>query len=357
MSRIRYGIVGAGWRTEFFLQIAAAAAGFEVTGVVARRPAAAARLERSWGVPTFTTVAAMLEETQPSFVVVSVPVDAMPGLIVELAQRGIPVLAETPPAPDIESLARLHERVVELGARVQVAEQYWAQPHHAARLALTAGGRLGPITQAHVSVCHGYHGLSLIRRFLGAGCECPVIEARRFVSRVLAGPDRHGPPAAEQLVDAETVQYWLDFGDRLGVMEFSQPQYRNWVRGPRVCIRGQRGEILDMQVSYLQDHLTPIHGELIRHEAGRHGNLEGHYLKGIQFLEQWVYRNPLAPARLSDEEIAVGTCLRRMAHYVSTGEPFYGLAEASQDQYLALCCRQALESRAPVETARQPWAY
>ena len=40
-----------------------------------------------------------------------------------------------------------------------------------------------------------------------------------------------------------------------------------------------------------------------RHMAGPNGNLEGFYLKGIQLGEQWVYRNPTAPARLSDEKI------------------------------------------------------
>ncbi len=286
---IEFGIVGAGWRSEFFLRIAVACPErFRVSGLVARNPDRAARIAEGWGTPVFTDIDGMLGETKPEFVLASVSGEAMPSVTLDLVRRGIPVLAETPPAPDLAGLVALCEQVAELGGRVQVAEQYWAQPHHAARLAIAHGGRLGPISQAHVSVCHGYHGVSLIRRFLGIGFECPTIRAGRFVSPVLAGPGRDGPPAGEHVEQAELLQAWLDFGDRLGVFEFSLPQYRNLARGQRLCVRGERGEILDQRVTWMKDHLTLVSGELVRHEAGRNGNLEGHHLKGIQYLDDWV---------------------------------------------------------------------
>jgi hypothetical protein len=40
-------------------------------------------------------------------------------------------------------------------------------------------------------------------------------------------------------------------------------------------------------------------------------------------------RFSFAPARLSDDEIAIATCLESMARYLETGNSFYGLAEAS----------------------------
>ena len=123
-----------------------------------------------------------------------------------------------------------------------------------------------------------------------------------------------------------------------------------------MCVRGERGEIVDDRVTYLRDEVTPITTKLVRHEAGRNGNLEGLHLKGIQFLDDWVYSNPFAPARFSDEEIAVARCLVAMQHYVETGESFYSLAEASQDQYLALACTEAIDSGNTVLTERQPWS-
>ena len=61
---------------------------------------------------------------------------------------------------DVDSWRRCEPRTQ---AAPAVAEQYWAQPPRR-RLALVASGA-GRITQAQVSVCHGYHGMSLLRRF------------------------------------------------------------------------------------------------------------------------------------------------------------------------------------------------
>ena len=77
--------------------------------------------------------------------------------------------------------------------------------------------------------------------------------------------------------------------------------------------------------------------------------------KGILAGDRWIYRNPLAPGRLSDDEIAVGTCLDKMARYVEGGESFYGLAEASQDQYLSLMVDRAVASGDAVTTTAQSW--
>lgn len=363
MSDTGFGIVGGGWRTEFFLRIAAAVSSMQVTGVVVRNTGRARELQATWQVPVFPQIEDMLKETQPAFVIPSVTQTAMPDVIVDLVKQSVAVLAETPPAPDLDSLIKLYRRVKELNGKVQVAEQFWAQPAHAARLAICHSGRLGPVNQAHVSVCHEYHAMSLIRRFLGIEYECPVIRANKFRSNVIAGPDRNGPPQEDRIEKHELLHAWLDFGDRLGVYEFSLPQYRNWVRGQKLCIRAERGEILDMQVSYMQDYRTPIRGTLLRHEAGQYGNHEGHGLKGIQYLDQMVYNNPffdrdiMNPPRLNDEEIAIATVLEKMDQYVSTGEEFYSLAEACQDQYLALCCHQAKESGEAIQASSQDWAH
>ncbi len=351
-----FAIVGAGWRTDFFLRVSRAIPQMRVCGVVARKAERRDAVTAEWGVPCFASVAELVRHTQPAYVIASVSAEAMPDVCLELADHTLPVLAETPPAPDLDRLIGLYRQCSAASARIQVAEQYWAQPLHAARQSIVDAGYLGPINQVYLSVCHGYHAMSLIRRLLGIGFEPATIRGQRFTSGVVAGPDRAGPPDEERIVDMETDYAWLDFGDRLGVFEFCLPQYRNWIRGQRVNVRGERGEIIDDRVTYLKDPVTPITATLRRHEAGRNGNLEGLYLKGIQYLDEWIYRNAFSPARLSDEELAVARCLRDMWTYVKTGKEFYSLAEASQDQYLALCCARAIATGAAVRTEQQPWS-
>lgn len=247
-------------------------------------------------------------------------------------------------------------RLTQSGAKIQVAEQFWVQPHHAARIAFAHGGKLGRVSQAQVSVCHGYHGTSLIRRYLGVGFENAAITAKAVASPIVAGPGRGGPPDEETVAESKQTIAHLDFGDRFGVFDFTGDQYFSYIRGQRVCVRGERGEIIDSSAVYLRDHRTPVRVAFTRHEAGQNGNLEGSYLKGIQAGEEWVYENPLAPGRLSDEEIAIGTCLLGMGDYAAGGEPVYSLAEACQDRYLNICIDQAAESGDAVQTETQPWA-
>jgi predicted dehydrogenase len=353
-----FGIVGAGWRAEFFLRVAAAMPErFRVGGMMVRDEAKGQMIENRWGVPTFRTLDDLLDRTDLSFVIVSVPRAVSPDLIRALAGRGMPVLTETPPAKDLDGLIELYRYINECGAKVQVAEQYAFQPMHAARIAICRSGRLGPIDQAQISAAHGYHGISLIRRYLGIGFDEVKISAIRHTSQIVAGPNRQGDPQEEKRVAAKQDVAWLQFeGGQLGVFDFTGDQYFSWIRSQRVLIRGEQGEINNAQISGLRDYATPIYSELRRINAGKNGNLEGLFLKGILAGDEWVYRNPFIPARLTDDEIAVAECLARMADYVNGGRECYSLTEASQDHYLSLLLEQAIRNGETVASSRQLWA-
>lgn len=356
MSTVRFGIVGGGWRSEFFLRIAKSLPErFEVAGVVVRDPEKGRAFEQTWGVPTFRTVKAMLDAISLAFVIVSVPRKAAPDVMLELTSRDVAVLCETPPAEKLEDLIALYRQVGGKG-RIQVAEQYAFQPNHAGRLAIVRSGKLGQVTQAQVSAAHDYHGISLMRRYLGIGFDNASIRATSFTSPIIEGPGRSGPPAENRIVLSEQVMASFDFGGKYGVYDFTGDQYFSWIRSPRLLVRGERGEINNFNVRYLLDHLTPVHLQLTRQQAGLDGNLEGYYLKSLHCGEQVVYKNATAPARLTDDEIAVAACLERMAVYAAGGEEFYSLAEACQDHYLALMMQQSLQSGETVMTVTQCWA-
>ena len=352
---ITLGLVGGGWRAEFYFRIARALPDrFRIAGCFARSEATRARILTDWSIPVFQTLDELLDQ-HLDFVVTSVPWLESPPLLVELTKRGMPVLAETPPAPDLEGLIQLSKDLPG-NARVQVAEQYPFQPLHAARLALARSGKLGEISQAQISVAHGYHGIALIRKFLNLGYANAAIQAFEFKSSLIAGPDRHGPPSAERKIESVQVIGFLRFGDKLAVFDFTGDQYRSWIRSHRVLIRGDRGEINNLEASYLIDFQTYLTVRFERQDAGENGNLEGYYHKGYTAGGDWWYRNPFVPGRLSDDEIAVSTCLSLMAHYLETGESFYSLAEASQDHYLSILIGEAARTGKRLETLTQIWA-
>ena len=356
MNKILFGIVGVGWRSEFFMRIARALpAQFEVAGVVSRNSERREAFARTWGRPVVATTEEMVGAVGPSFVVTAVSWEDNPVAVKDLVARGIPVLSETPPATGVEELTDLYRFVQSEGGRVQVAEQYHLQPHHAARIHVASAGLLGRVSQAEFSVAHGYHGISLIRRCLGIGFEPVTIAAHPFASPVVKGPDRSGPPAEETITQASRSHVWMDFGDRLGILDFSPEQYFSWTWGRRVLVRGDRGELVDDEVSYLKRFDSPVRLRLNRCQAGLEGNLEGNGLQSIDLGENKIYENPVGSVALSDEEIAVATCLLRMAGYVDTGRGFYDLSEGCHDRYLDILCQESLDTGRPVKTTSQVW--
>src|SRR3954468_1613624 len=335
MSRARYAIVGRGWRARFFTRLAEVIPDrFAVTDVLGRTGDLTGR---------------------PDFVVVSVPWEATPGQIERFVERGIPVLAETPPAPDAAGLEKLWARVGASGL-VQVAEQYLMMPSHAARLALARAGVLGPVTSAHVSSTHAYHAVSILRGLLGVHREPATVRAQTFTAPLVDPLTRDGWTGDDTEADARTTIATLDFGGRMGLYDFTDNQWWNPLRTDRTVVRGSRGELVDDRVTRLVDPTTPVREELVRRHTGRELNLEGFDLDHISFGGTVVYRNPYQGARLSDEEIAIATMLDRTADWSrGAGEPPYPLAEGCQDHWLGLAIEESGRTGDPVTTARGPW--
>lgn len=355
MAPYEFGIVGTGWRSEFFLRIAASLPErFRVSGLVSRSAEKRERYAAAWGVPVFVSVEAMLDAAKPNFVVVSVPRSAVLDQIANLAARDVPILVETPPAADLDGLTQIADWVRE-GARIEVAEQYFLQPSHAARLAFIASGRIGRPSYAHVAVAHGYHGTSLMRKYLGLGFEPATISATSVTLPIVKSPDRYHAPDELEIVGSQQTIATFDFGDRVGVFDFTGDQYHGWIRSPRLTIRGERGEISGEEIRYLEDQRSPIRLVLLRQDTGHYANLEDYHHAGILAGAEWIYRNPFPEARFSDDEIAVAACLDGMQTFVETGKSFYSFAEAAQDHYLALAMDEAASTGRPVTTTRQAW--
>jgi len=355
---VKFSIIGgAGFRAQYFLRIARALPNrFRISGLVVRDEVKGRAMEAEWGVQTYRSLEELLKNEAPDFMVVSVSGQAGFEYLYRLAELGIPVLAETPPASDLKGLEQLHQELTVHGARIQVAEQYPYHPIQEARLALIRSGRLGKITETTVSVSHMYHGASLIRKMLGINFEEASIRAMRFESRWINGPTRGGPPTEDKLIPLQRDLAWLDFGDSLGIYDFTRDQHRSWTRSNHLSVRGERGEIFDNRVLIQQESTVPLQLELKRINRGELENAEGYYLQGIICGEQWLYDNPFIPARLYDDEIAIASCLDKMAVYASGGPGFYGLEEASQDTYLGMMIGQAIQTGETVRAVRQCWA-
>jgi predicted dehydrogenase len=353
----RFGLIGTGWRSEFFARLARQAPeSFTVAGVVTRSPERAAEVADRWGVPTFTSVEELLA-AEPEFVIPCVPWGAMGPTTEELVAAGVAVLAETPPAADLDGLRHLWSAV---GHRdlVQVAEQYLYMPQHAARLAIVRDGVIGEVTSVQVSSTHLYHAVSMIRGFLGVGRGPVTVHAQSF-SAPLADPlSPAGWSGSDEPQQLATTLATLDFGgSRTGLYDFTDNQWWNPLRARRIVVRGSRGEIVDEQVTRLIDPYTPVRSDLVRRQAGIDLNLEGVDLQHISFDGRVVYRNAYAGARFSEDDLAVADLLGAMAAWRrGEGPEPYPLADACADHQISLAMGESIRTGTTVTTTTEGWS-
>lgn len=330
---IRYGVVGAGWRAEFYLRIAALVPEkFEVTGIFVRNPDERQRIADTYSAKVCESLEQLLD-TGCDFVVSCVKSSAILDTAATLAERDMPVLTETPAGTDLDMIRDMRNKL-QPDWKIQVAEQFHLQPRHAALQAVVDSGILGDIHHLQLSMCHGYHAVSLIRRYLGTGNQMPDIQKVTLPDVSMRYNSRQGisEPVATDM--PQTIAL-LSFGNKSAVYDFTRAQYFSAIRGKRILIRGTKGEIVNDTCTYLESD-QPMTFSLTRDTFGANGSLNGLYLRSITGNGKTWYRNPFPGARLTDEEVAIATCLIKMDEYLHGGAPFYPIEEALLDTEISL---------------------
>lgn len=357
ITQTSFALVGTGWRSSVFLRMAELMPErFRATGVVARRPESGAAVEQDWGLPSFRTVDELLTAGRPDFVVVSVPWPVTPDLIRLLVGEGLPVLAETPPAPDLPGLHALWADVGDTGL-VQVAEQYPLMPLHAARLAIVESGAIGTPSSVLVSSTHLYHAVALMRRFLRVGREAAVVTGHTFSADLVDPITPAGWTHDTAVKPAETTLAAIDFGSgRMGRYDFTDNQWWNPVRPDHLMIRGSTGELFDNTLVRMADDVTPVTSRIERSMTGMGMNYEGLDLTHLSLDGRVVFRNAYEGARLSDDDIAVAALLDQTGAWTrDEAPPPYPLAEACHDHAIGLAIGESVGSGGPVTVGEQPW--
>ena len=344
-----FALIGSGFRARMFLKVARELGTIRCGGAVVRT-------QRPLDVPVFTSLDECLREVSIDFVLTATPSPVTPHVIATAVDRGLPVLAETPPAADLDGLRALWSAVGDSGL-VQVAEQYPMMPSHAARAALVATGAIGTPTQVQVSSTQHYHAIALIRSLLRGGRGPVSVRSTRFTAPLVSPLSRAGWTDDEEAHPATTTIATLDFGEeRSGVYDFTEQQTRNQLRFRRLTVRGSAGELHDDEVVRMAGPHTLVRSPLVRRQTGYDLDLAGYDTEHISFGSELLYRNPYLGHRWMDDEIAMATLLERTASWVrGDGPEPYPLAEGAHDQQLALAIEQSADSDSAVTTSREAW--
>jgi predicted dehydrogenase len=344
----RFAIIGSGWRAEYFWRLAAELPDLTCVGVVSRSP-------KDLPVPVHLSLADCLA-AKPDFVVTAVPWEVTPSLVVELVERRVPVLTETPPAPDLDGLRALWRQVGDSGL-VQVAEQYTRMPAHTARRALVELGAIGAPTRVDVSSTHQYHAISLIRTLLGVGRGPAEVRAVRTTAPLADPLSRDGWADPVEIRQATTTIATITFaGGGFGLYDFTDNQWHNQLLTRRLLVRGTTGELRDEEVVRLTGDRTIVRTPMIRRQTGYDLDLDGFDTDHITFGSEVLYRNPYQGKRWNDEEIAIATLLEDMAAWATDdGQEPYPLADGIHDHRIALAIEESANHDTTTHVTDEPW--
>ncbi|MCD8332894.1 MAG: Gfo/Idh/MocA family oxidoreductase [Clostridiales bacterium] len=331
----RIVIIGNGWRADYFHRIARELPEeFRIGSVITRSPDRAAEVTARWGVPATTDWQEGLCVPH-DYVILCVNRVVTAGFLQRLFELGEAVLCETPPGYSAAEFRAIWNSSRAHRARVQVCEQYQFWPLYSSCQEVIRRGLLGEVSNVTLSAVHGYHAISLFRRFLGAGFSDCRISGKRYRFDVTYTMGRDGYDESGRRISADRDMVSLDFANgTTAFLDFSDEQYFSPIRTRRMNIQGVRGEINDLTVCYLNQDNRPVMLPFTRLDDGRN-NIQGWSHQGMMLGSDFLYRTPFPGAKLNDDELAVATAMRRMKEYVDGGPEFYSLADGLWDAYLA----------------------
>lgn len=353
-----FGVVGSGYRAQLLVSVARRIPDrLTLVGAAIHRPEPAEEISRRWGVPVYLSLDELFRKARPDFVLTCVPRSVNPAIVSSLVEMGAHVLTETPPALDLMAMRSLWDAI---GARrpVQVAEQYHLYPGHAGRHEIVRRGFVGLPTSVEVSSTHGYHAVSLMRRFLGARFAPVAVSASAFTAPLVDPMTRKGWTDDEGEKEAVTTLATIDFGGGTsGVYDFTDNQSRNQLRHRRIVVRGSRGEISDNSVVRLAGPRTILRSPLVRSQLGHDLNLDGYDSENIAFEGEVVWHNDFLGARFMDDELADAAIMVATGTWAKDEGPApYPLADGCQDHLVGLAIDEAVTTGHKFVTSVEAWA-
>ncbi len=357
MKKIRFALIGTGWRADFFLRIAKEMPEqFEVTHLMSRSEEKAAAYAKEWGIATTTKMDELLA-AKPDFALLSISHFAFEEYIKILGDAGMPILCETPPASNRDALYRIWDYVQANNVKIQIAEQYEYWPLYASINKIVEKGMIGEISNMRLAALHGYHAVAVFRRVLGTGMGGVSVKGERFTFPVVETDSRYGIVNNGAMTEAVRDVITLKWDDgKVAFFDFAGKNYHSAIRTRSLNIQGTHGEINDFDVRYVNADGLAVTSTMVRNDRGVHKN-NGLSHQHMSLNGEVIYENPFMYKRLNDDEIAMAKCMVGMQEYIETGkDACYSLANAMQDALIAVAMTEAVTTGETITLGEQPWA-
>jgi predicted dehydrogenase len=373
---VRVAIIGTAKRSNYMYGpiIKALPEEAELVSVWGRSTDSTRRLSESLGVPGYTDIDKLIRETAPQVGVVCVNYHANGQVGLMAVEAGLHVLVETPIAHKLSEADAIIAAAEEHDLKIEVSEQFHRRPLEQIKLKLIETGLFGRVYTAFNDFGgHGYHGVSVLRSYLGFDAK-PVRVTGLVREYDLAAhwsrlSDTRGPRTETQehgLIEFE--------GGQTGIFHWTDVGYDSalrWWRSSRFLAEKGMGITVGVGLD-VQERLSLLApgGEMSRFITleRRWERIDGGALVAMVAhtgdpdlpIVQWD--NPFRPAQQGhgvqwhDDEIGVAGCLLSLVNAVRNGtEPTYGPNQGRLDQEIILALRMSAKDQCrPVKLPLDP---
>lgn len=284
-------------------------------------------------VPAYTDTEQMLEKEKPDIcsIVITPSNNHIPGLI--CSQHGVSYCTETPINSDLKLADQMMEAAKEHGTKLEVNENYYRRPSERIKRAMILEGVFGKVNVAYNEFRgHGYHGIGLLRSYVGFDNEPVQVYGFRNRYKVQEHEWRKGQPRRKNEDWEHAV---IEFTDgAVGIFNFSSLSYGSPLRGFNgTKFYAERGMCFREDAVILNDNADEQRPVTITRKTN---NVDGYETLAALVADtnpEVVWENPLQNYALSDGEITVASELMSLVNAVRNDtEPEYGAYNGRKDR-------------------------
>jgi predicted dehydrogenase len=372
---IRIAIIGTAKRSSYLYgPLLKALPEVELVSVWGRTAEHARQLGDSLGVPAYSNLDQLIRETAPQIGIVDVSYSANGEVGLMAVEAGLNVLLETPIAHKLSEADRIIAAAEQRGLKIEVAEQFHRRPLEQIKLKLIASGLFGKVHTSFSDFAgHGYHGISVMRSYLGFDAKPLQVTGSVHEYKLGAHWSRLANTRGER---SETQEHGLiEFeGGQLGVFHWTSVSYDSalrWWRSSRFLAEKGMGITVGVGLN-VQEWLTllapggeapafiTLERRWERVDGGALIAMVAHTGDLQQPIVSW--ENPFRPViqghgpQWHDDEIGVAGCILSLGRAgEDCAQATYGPYQARLDQELILAIRQsALQGGMPVKLPLDP---
>ena len=301
-------------------------------------------------VPAYTDTAQMLEKEKPDIcsIVITPGQTHIPGVL--CSQHGVSYCTETPINSDLKLADQMIDAAKEHGTKLEVNENYYRRPSERIKRAMILEGIFGKVNAAYNDFRgHGYHGIGLLRSYVGFDNEPVQVYGFRKDFKVQDHVWRKGQPRRKNEDWQHSV---IEFADgAVGIFNFTSLSYGSPLRGFNgTKFYAERGMCFRDEAVILNEDADEQRTINITRKTNNVHGYETLAALTADTHPEVVWENPLQNYPLSDGEITVASELMSLANAVRNDtEPEYGAYNGRKDREIDLAMARSWSNNgAPV---------